>query len=112
MTNVQEKIAMKLKKDLEEKLTYNERTLTMYMFEVGRRVRMEALMSGNKNWFMENLQHSIKHHNKKAPTDKMKFKDFKVLMKKLERVGLMKIDLDGLPLWGYRELERNFGTWD
>lgn len=71
-----------LYKGWQSQLTEREEGIMILLFEVGKNSRVETYTTGDTKAFMRNVKSTIK---------------------KLEKIGMMKLDEDGLPRWFYRD---------
>ncbi|QAS51833.1 hypothetical protein [Halobacillus litoralis] len=86
-------------------LSWEEQTITMILFEVGSRVRVDALTLGRKDFFLVNVKYTIKKMKTNGSDWYPSRNQVRKTIKKLNEIGFMKIDDDGLPLWFYKDIE-------
>ncbi|GAQ18697.1 hypothetical protein OPHB3_2638 [Oceanobacillus picturae] len=89
-------------------LTDDEKSIMYLLFRVGKEVRIEAYTTGNRNLFMRNVKKAIKRMRTSGLEWYPSWNQISRAISKFERVGLMKIDEDGLPLWAYKEVNGIF----
>ncbi|WHZ01176.1 hypothetical protein QNH48_19430 [Neobacillus sp. YX16] len=82
-------------------LTPEQQIISRILFEIGASVREQAIVEINKNLFMDNVKYAIKKMKHNRSTFKPSLNQVKKTMKRLEQIGYMKLDEDGLPLWFY-----------
>ena len=89
-------------------MTEREEGIMQLLLEIVSLSRAETYCTGNTNDFLKNVKSAIKKYKLKGPTITFQPTWNEVLrtIKKLERIGMMKIDEDGLPEWLYRNWKK------
>ncbi|ARK29042.1 hypothetical protein [Halalkalibacter krulwichiae] len=89
-------------------LTEKEEGIMQLLLQVGIDSRYETYTTGNKKAFMRNLKSKIKKIKLQGPTITFQptWNETLRTIKKLERIGMMKIDEEGLPVWMYQDIDR------
>ncbi|MEH7543660.1 hypothetical protein CN939_30650 [Bacillus thuringiensis] len=94
-----------LYKRWQSKLTEREEGIMILLFEVGKNSRVETYTTGDTKVFMRNVKSTIKKFKINGPTIifQPNWNETLRTIKKLEQIGMMKLDEDGLPRWFYRD---------
>lgn len=96
--------AESLYQEWQAQLTEREEGIMGLLLRVGILSREETYETGNTKVFMRNVKSTIKKSQIKGPTliFQPTLKEVLRTIKKLEDIGTMKLDQDGLPLWFYQ----------
>ncbi len=89
-------------------LNEREEGIMHLLLQVGTNSRAETYITGNTKIFMRNVKSFIKKNKIQGPTQTFQPTLSEVLrtIKKLEKIGMMKIDKEGLPKWGYQDFDK------